>query len=118
MRVQTLSLLTRNAGSRLDSLIADHTSFYLNEIREHLKEDKIDELEEEYLSQYLQSLLQILAYNVKNSDKVLVTVLKDAGKLEELKQLLCQAIHYNPNMPDFLEFEDDQEEEGSAKHYH
>ena len=113
MRVQTLSLLTRNAGSRLDSLIPDNTTFYLSEIREHLKEDKIDELEEDYLSQYLQSLLQILAYNVKNSDKVLIKTLEDKNKLSELKELLSQALHYNPNMPDFLEYEDEDEVEGS-----
>lgn len=108
MRVQTLSLLTRNAANRLDSLIPEHTCFYLGEIDEFLKEDKIDELEEEFLSQYLQSLLHILAYNVKNSSKVFVGELKAKNKIRDLIQILSKALHYNPNMPDFLEFDEDE----------
>jgi hypothetical protein len=111
MRVQTLSLLTRNSGNRLDSLIPDNTDFYLSEIKEFLKEDKIDELDEEFLSQYLQSLLQIIEINIKNSEKTLIQVLKKKNQVQTLKEILNQALHYNPNMPDFLEFEEEEEDE-------
>lgn len=115
MRVQTLSLLTRNSGNRLDSLIPDNTDFYLSEIKEFLKEDKIDELDEEFLSQYLQSLLQIIEINIKNSEKTLIRVLKERNQVTSLKEILRQALHYNPNMPDFLEYEGEAEDEGRCR---
>ena len=96
----------------MDSLIPDTTEFVLGEIKEFLKEDKIDELDEEYLSQYLQSLLQIIEINIKNSEKTIVRVLKDRNQVGTLKELLRQALHFNPNMPDFLEFEETEEEDG------
>jgi hypothetical protein len=109
IRVQTLALLGRNGGSKLDALIPNQTEFFLNEIKEHLQEGKVDVLGEEHLSQYLSNLLQIIETSMKNSDRVLIKFLRDKNRLKDLEEILQNSLHFNPNMPEFLAFDDEEE---------
>ena len=113
LRVQTLALLARNGGNKLDSLISAQTEFFLSEIKELLQEGKVDQLGEEHLSQYLSNLLQIIETNLKNSDRVFIKFIKEHKKLKELEEILQETLHFNPNMPEFLAF-DEEEDEGKS----
>ena len=108
IRVQTLALLKRNAGARLDSQITDQTGLYIKNLREYLEEDKIDTVDEEHLSLFIQSMLQILENCLRNSDKVLVDSLRKSGTEGALQEILAKSLHFNPNMPGFLEYEDEE----------
>jgi hypothetical protein len=111
LRVQTMSLIYKSSGNELDESISDYSEFLLKEISLNLAEDRIEQLEEEHISMYVQLLFQILETFLKNSDRVFVQWIKSSNQLEFLTDSLNKALKYNPNMPEFLEYLDDEEEE-------
>jgi hypothetical protein len=111
LRVQTLSLIYRSSGNELDESIGDHSAFLLKEISLNLEEDRIEQMEEEHISMYVQLLFQILETFLKNSDKVFVQWLKSSDQIGFLTESINRALKYNPNMPEFLEYLDDEEDD-------
>ena len=118
IKMQTLASVARNAGSLLDEILSSHLEFFTKEMEGYLEEDMIEEIEEEHLSQYLQCLFQITDTYFKNSDRVAVRWLKEGERKQDLINSIGKALHFNPNMPEFLEFdeEDEDEEEDSEQH--
>lgn len=117
IRVQTLALLKRNSGARLGTQIPTQTGFYIKQLLEHLEEDKIDSVDEEHLSLYIQSMLQILENGLRNNDKTLIQTLEEQGNVHSLREIITKSLHFNPNMPGFLEYEDGEGEGDDGDEY-
>lgn len=94
--------VVKNSKGKLDHKIPIFAPQIFSLLQKYLHEDMIDDVDEEFLSQYVVALLNIIESYLSNSENQILGWVESEGKKAELVKIINKCLHFNPNMPGFL----------------
>lgn len=111
MKAHSLQLVLKNSEGSLTHKIPAYTPKILEIMKEYLDEDKIEYISEELICQYLVAMISILNAFFEYSGHQITGWLFNNSHQDTLISYIQQCLHFNQNMPGFLEEEEDDEED-------
>jgi hypothetical protein len=92
----------KNSKGKLDHKIPVFAPQLFTLLEKFLHDDMIDDVDEEFLSQYVVALLNIIESYLSNSENQILGWIESEGKKAKLVDIINKCLHFNPNMPGFL----------------